>query len=288
MIFDRNEKKEVVALLGAGSMGTAIVRKIAAGRKVLLGDISEENLEKAKKEFQYSGYDVETFVVNALEKEAVEAFARKAASLGPVMYYIHTAGASPHQTNPEHILKLDLLGTGYAVDAFGKVMAKGGAGLLISSQTGYMYPIPYDVEQQILAAPTEKLLDLPFMKDVAMQNSGIAYMIAKRVNHLQAMKAAATTWKARRARINTISPGVIVTPLAYDEFAAAGEGYQQMIDASAAQRVGTSEEIAEAAAFLLGEHAQFITGTDLLIDGGVIAAIRTGEYQLQEHHDAEA
>lgn len=288
MIFDRNEKKEVVALLGAGSMGTAIVRKIAAGRKVLLGDISEENLEKAKKEFQYSGYDVETFVVNALEKEAVEAFARKAASLGPVMYYIHTAGASPHQTNPEHILKLDLLGTGYAVDAFGKVMAKGGAGLLISSQTGYMYPIPYDVEQQILAAPTEKLLDLPFMKEVAMQNSGIAYMIAKRVNHLQAMKAAATTWKARRARINTISPGVIVTPLAYDEFAAAGEGYQQMIDASAAQRVGTSEEIAEAAAFLLGEHAQFITGTDLLIDGGVIAAIRTGEYQLQEHHNAEA
>ena len=288
MIFDRNEKKEVVALLGAGSMGTAIVRKVAAGRKVLLGDISEENLEKAKKEFQYSGYDVETFVVNALEKEAVEAFARKAASLGPMMYYIHTAGASPHQTNPEHILKLDLLGTGYAVDAFGKVMAKGGAGLLISSQTGYMYPIPYDVEQQILAAPTEKLLDLPFMKEVAMQNSGIAYMIAKRVNHLQAMKAAATTWKARRARINTISPGVIVTPLAYDEFAAAGEGYQQMIDASAAQRVGTSEEIAEAAAFLLGEHAQFITGTDLLIDGGVIAAIRTGEYQLQEHHDAEA
>ena len=172
MIFDRNEKKEVVALLGAGSMGTAIVGKIAAGRKVLLGDISEENLEKAKKEFQYSGYDVETFVVNALEKEAVEAFARKAASLGPVMYYIHTAGASPHQTNPEHILKLDLLGTGYAVDAFGKVMAKGGAGLLISSQTGYMYPIPYDVEQQILAAPTEKLLDLPFMKEVAMQNSG--------------------------------------------------------------------------------------------------------------------
>ena len=224
MIFDWNEKKEVVALLGAGSMGTAIVRKVAAGRKVLLGDISEENLEKAKKEFQYSGYDVETFVVNALEKEAVEAFARKAASLGPVMYYIHTAGASPHQTNPEHILKLDLLGTGYAVDAFGKVMAKGGAGLLISSQTGYMYPIPYDVEQQILAAPTEKLLDLPFMKEVAMQNSGIAYMIAKRVNHLQAMKAAATTWKARRARINTISPGVIVTPLAYDEFAAAGVG----------------------------------------------------------------
>ena len=105
-------------------------------------------------------------------------------------------------------------------------------------------------------------------------------MIAKRINHLQVQKAAATTWKARRARINTISPGVIVTPLAYDEFAAAGEGYQAMIDASAAMRTGSSDEIAEAGAFLLGEHAGFINGTDLLIDGGTIAAIRTGEYKL--------
>lgn len=285
MIFDRNENKEVIALLGAGSMGTAIVKRIAAGRKVLLGDISEQNLERATKEFQYGGCDVETCVVNALEKDSVEAFAQKAASLGPVKYFIDTAGASPHQTNPAHILNLDMVGTGYAVDAFGEVMAKGGAGLLISSQTGYMYRLPDEVEREILSTPTEKLLDIPYMQQVAMKDSGIAYMIAKRVNHLQAQRAAATTWKARRARINTISPGVIVTPLAYDEFAAAGEGYQQMIDASAAERTGTSEEIAEAAAFLLGEHAGFITGTDLLIDGGTIAAIRTGQYKLQEHHD---
>lgn len=123
-------------------------------------------------------------------------------------------------------------------------------------------------------------MELPFIKETAMQNSGLAYMIAKRINQLQAMKAAATTWKERRARINTISPGVIVTPLAYDEFAAAGDAYQKMIDASAAERTGTSDEIAEAGAFLLGEHAGFITGTDLLIDGGVIASIRTGEYKL--------
>ena len=281
MIFDRNDNKEVIALLGAGSMGTAIVRRIAAGRKILLGDISEKNLEKVAHDFQYSGYDVETMIVNALEKDSVEAFAEKAASLGNVMHFIDTAGASPHQTNPAHILELDMLGTGYALDAFGKIMAKGGAGLVISSQTGYMYPIPYETEQEILGTPTDKLMELPFIKEVALRNSGLAYMIAKRVNHLQAMKAAATTWKSRRARINTISPGVIVTPLAYDEFAAAGEGYQQMIDASAAERTGTSDEIAEAAAFLLSEHAGFITGTDLLIDGGVIAAIRTGQYKLQ-------
>ena len=280
MIFDRNEKKEVIALLGAGSMGCAIVRRIAAGRKILLGDINEQNLEKVSHEFRYSGYDVETMVVNALEKESVEAFAKKAASLGDVMYFIDTAGASPNQAKPEHILSLDMVGTGYAVDAFGEVMAQGGAGLIISSQTGYMYPIPYETEQEILKTPTEGLMELPIIRETAMQNSGLAYMIAKRINHLQAQKAAATTWKKRRARINTISPGVIVTPLAYDEFAAAGEGYQKMVDASAAGRCGTSDEIAEAGAFLLGEYAGFITGTDLLIDGGVIAAIRTGEYTL--------
>ena len=280
MIFDRNEHRPVIALLGAGSMGTAIVRRIAPGKRILLGDISEKNLEKVSHDFQYSGYDVETMVVNALERDSVYAFAKRAVELGPVMTFIDTAGASPHQTNPAHIVNLDMVGTGYALDAFGEVMAPGGAGLIISSQTGYMYPIPYETEQEILNTPTEQLMDLPFIRDVALQNSGTAYMIAKRVNHLQAMRAAATTWKARRARINTLSPGVIVTPLAYDEFAAAGEGYQQMIDASAAQRTGTSDEIADAGAFLLGEHAGFITGTDLLIDGGTIAAIRTGQYKL--------
>ena len=274
MIFDRNEQKQVVALLGAGSMGTAIVRRIGAGKKILLGDISEKALERVGDDFRRCGYDVETLQVNALQKESVEAFARKAAELGPVMYFIDTAGASPNQANPEHIVDLDMVGTGYAVDAFGEVMAEGGAGLIISSQAAYMYPIPNDIELQLVNTPVK------FIQEVAMQNSGFAYMIAKRMNHLQAQRAAATSWRKRRARINTISPGVIVTPLAYDEFNANGEGYQRMIDASAAQRTGTSDEIAEAAAFLLGEHARFITGTDLLIDGGVIAAIRTGEYKL--------
>lgn len=279
MIFDRNEKKDVIALLGAGSMGTAIVRRIAAGRKILLGDISAENLEKVSTDFRYSGYDVETMIVNALEKDSIEAFAQKAAALGDVMYFIDTAGASPNQASPEQILNLDMVGTGYAVDAFGKVMARGGAGLLISSQTGYMMPIPFDVESQILTASTEELMDIPFIKETAT-NSGAAYIIAKRVNQLQALKAAATTWKERRARINSLSPGIIVTPLAYDEFAAAGDNYQAMIDASAAMRTGTIDEIAEAGAFLLGEHAGFINGTDLLIDGGTIASMRSGVYSI--------
>ena len=280
MIFDRNNNKSVVALLGAGSMGTAIVRRIAAGKKIILGDISENNLKRVSDDLLRSGYDVETIIVNALEKQSVEAFAKRAAELGPVMYFIDTAGASPNQANPQHIVDLDMVGTGYAVDAFGEVMAQGGAGLIISSQAAYMYPIPNDVEVQLVRTPTDQLKNVPFINEVALQNSGFAYMIAKRLNHLQAQRAAATTWRKRGARINTISPGIIVTPLAYDEFNANGDGYQRMIDASSAQRVGTSDEIAEVAAFLLGEHAKFITGTDLLIDGGVIASIRAGEYQL--------
>lgn len=239
MIFDRSEQKQVVALLGAGSMGTAIVRRIGAGKKILLGDISEKALERVGDDFRRCGYDVETLQVNALQKESVEAFARKAAELGPVMYFIDTAGASPNQANPEHIVNLDMLGTGYAVDAFGEVMAEGGAGLIISSQAAYMYPIPNDIELQLVNTPTAQLKDVKFVQEVAMQNSGFAYMIAKRMNHLQAQRAAATSWKKRRARINTISPGVIVTPLAYDEFNANGEGYQRMIDASAAQAPAT-------------------------------------------------
>ena len=280
MIFDRNNQKQVVALLGAGSMGTAIVRRIGAGRKILLGDISPKALERVGEDFRRSGYDVETMQVNALLKKSVEAFAEKAAALGPVMYFIDTAGASPNQARPEHIVDLDMIGTGYAVDAFGEVMAEGGAGLIISSQAAYMYPIPNDIELQLVNTPTSQLKDVKFIQEVAMQDSGLAYMIAKRMNHLQAQRAAATSWRKRRARINTISPGVIVTPLAYDEFNANGDGYQAMIDASAAARTGTSDEIAEAAAFLLGEQARFITGTDLLIDGGVIASIRTGGFHL--------
>ncbi len=279
MIFDRNEKKEVIALLGAGSMGTAIIRRFAAGRKILLGDISQANLDKTAHDLIYSGYDAETMIVNAMDRESIEAFAQKAAELGPVRYYVHTAGASPSQGSVEHILKLDMVGTGYAVEAFGKVMAEGGAALIISSQTGYMMPIPYEVEQQILNTDTDELMNIEFIKEHAT-GSGRAYMIAKRVNHLQAMKAAGTSFRERRARINTISPGIIVTPLAYDEFNAPGNTYQKMIDSSAVRRTASSDEIADAAEYLLGEHAKFVTGTDLLIDGGVIASIRSGAYQL--------
>lgn len=283
MNFNMNENLPVIALLGAGSMGTAIVKRIAAGKKILLGDISEKKLEEMKKKFEYSGYIVDTKQVNALDRASVRAFAEYAASIGEVKYFIDTAGASPNQTSPEKIVALDLVATAVAIDEFAKVIARGGAGLVVSSQTGYMMDFSPETEQQLRDTPTEELADLPFVKKDAVANQGIAYIASKRANHLRVQRAAATTWGDAGARINTISPGIIVTPLAYDEFAAAGEGYQKMIEASPARRVGTSDEIGAAGAFLLSDTASFITGTDLLIDGGVIAAIKCGRYKLGVH-----
>ncbi|WP_407423681.1 SDR family oxidoreductase [Methanobrevibacter sp.] len=281
MEFDINTNKEVIALLGAGSMGTAIVKRIGAGKLIFLGDISEDNLETRAKELRYEGYIVETQVVDAMDKRSVEAFAKRASELGNLKHFINTAGASPNQASPEHIINLDLVATSETIDVFADYIAEGGSGLIISSQTGYMMNIPPEVENEIAMAPTSELKDIEFIKNDAMVNSGVAYIVAKRANHLRVRTAAATTWGDKRARINTISPGIIVTPLAYDEFEAAGEGYQEMINSSPARRVGTPEEIARAAEFLLSDQASFITGIDLLIDGGVIASISSGRYSLQ-------
>ena len=282
MILDRNENKEVVVLLGAGGMGQAIIRTFAAGKKILLGDISQAKLDAVAKDFTYSGYDVETMIVDGTSKESVEAFADYASTLGPVMYFVDSAGASPSQGKPEHIIQLDLIGTSYAIDAFGKVMARGGAGLIIASQTGYMGAnLDYETEMKLALTPTDELINLPEVQ--AITGSGSAYILSKKVNQLRVRTAAATTWAQRGARINTISPGIIMTPVAYDEFQAPGNTYQKMIDASAARRVGTVDEIAYAGEFLLSPKAGFITGTDLLIDGGVIASMKSGKYQINRN-----
>lgn len=281
MEFNLNENKEVVVLLGAGSMGTAIVKRISTNRIIFLGDINEENLKSREDELKYNGFAVETQVVDALNKESLESFAKKASELGNIKYFIDTAGASPNQASPEHIINLDLVATSMAIDVFANYIAQGGAGLIISSQTGYMMNLPAEIENQIALTPTEELKDLDFIKNDAVENSGVAYIVAKRANHLKVITAAATTWGDKGARINSISPGIILTPLAYDEFEAAGDAYQEMINSSPARRVGTSEEIARAAEFLLSDDSSFITGIDLLVDGGVIASISSGRYSLQ-------
>ena len=258
MILDRNENKEVAVLLGAGSMGMAILRRVAAGRKILLGGRRQSSLDKAAESLRYSGYDVETFVVDAVDPGQLKTFAQKASSLGPVKIFIDTVGASPSQASPEEIIRLDLIGTAYALDIFGEVMAPSGAGVIISSMTGYMpHHLTPEDENALALTPTDQLAALPCLSSEKITNSGIAYIVSKRCNHLRVRTAAATNWAAHGARINSISPGIVVTPLAYDEFNAPRTTYQSMIDTCAVKRAGTSDEIAAAGAYLLGTDAGF-------------------------------
>jgi NAD(P)-dependent dehydrogenase (short-subunit alcohol dehydrogenase family) len=271
----------VQVVIGAGSIGQAIARRTGAGKHVLLADFNETNLQNAKTALADAGHTVSTQRVDVSDAASVRALAQAAAGLGDVVQVVSTAGVSPVQAPAEAVLAVDLYGTAVVLEEFGKVIAPGGAGVHISSMAGHMPP-PLDPEtaHALAFTPVEELLALPVLAPDAVPNSGAAYAISKQANHLR-VQAAAVPWGDRGARVNCISPGIILTPLARDEMSGPGaEGYQRMIEVSAAGRVGTADEVATAAAFLLGPDAGFITGTDLLIDGGVIAALRAGRWQF--------
>ncbi|MCK1168092.1 SDR family oxidoreductase [Streptococcus uberis] len=265
---------EVVALLGAGSIGLEIVRRVATNRTVLLGDISQTNLDMAKQSLEDSGFTVETMVTDGGDRTAIQALANKARQLGEVVRYIHTAGLSPNQATFDDIIRLDLTGTAIALEIFGKVMAPGGSGLVVSSMAGHMFVDTVTSEQRLALAttPSDELGQLDFVTEDVM---GGAYAISKLGNILR-VQSESLNWAERGARLNSISPGIIITPLARYELQENPDGYQSLIDNSATKRVGTTAEVATAGAYLLSDEASFITGTDLLIDGGVIAAMKNG------------
>ncbi len=272
---------EVIVVIGAGGIGQAIGRRQGTGRAVLLADHSQPVLDTAKRNLEDGGHTVSARHVDVSSRESVRALAQAAAQLGTVVSVVNTAGLSPVQAPPAAILAVDLVGTALVFEEFRSVIAPGGAGLVISSMAGHMPP-PLDLETARLLGqtPADELLSLPVLSEQAVPNSGAAYAISKQANHARA-QAAAVTWGERGARVNSLSPGIVLTPLARDEMSGPGaENYQRMIATSAAGRVGTTDEIAAAAAFLLGPDAGFITGTDLLIDGGVIAALRAGRWNL--------
>ena len=271
----------VQVVIGAGSIGQAVARRTGAGKHLLLADFNETNLQNAKTALEDAGHTVSTQRVDVSDADSVRALTQAAAGLGDVVQVISTAGVSPVQAPAEAVLAVDLYGTAVVLEEFGKVIAPGGAGVHISSMAGHMPP-PLDPEtaHALAFTPVEELLALPVLAPDAVPNSGAAYAISKQANHLR-VQAAAVTWGDRGARVNCISPGIILTPLARDEMSGPGsEGYRKMIEVSAAGRVGTADEVASAAAFLLGPDAGFITGTDLLIDGGVIASLRAGRWQF--------
>lgn len=266
--------KNVLVVIGVGGMGLAIARRVGSGRTVLLADFNEVTLGTAADTLRGEGHDVRTQVVDVSERSSVASLADAAAELGHVSHIAHTAGLSPEQAPTEAILRVDLLGVAIVLDEFARVVADGGAGVVIASMGGHMLGFTAEQENVVAATPTDELLALSFLEPEVLGDPGAAYALAKRANILR-VQAAAGAWGERGARINSISPGVISTPMGQQELSGeSGQRMRGMIGISATKRVGTPDDIASAAEFLLDPRSGFITGTDLLVDGGVVAAVR--------------
>jgi NAD(P)-dependent dehydrogenase (short-subunit alcohol dehydrogenase family) len=268
----------VIVVIGAGSIGQAIVRRVAAGKHVLLADIRQENADAAAKVLFDAGFNVSTATVDVSSRASVHALIEAATKLGEVSGVIHAAGVSPSQASPETILKVDLYGTALVLEEFGNVITRGGSGVVIASQSGHRLG-PLSTEQNALLAttPVEELLSLPMLQPDQIKDSLHAYQVSKRGNSLRVM-AEAVRWGKRGARVNTISPGIIITPLANDELKGPrGPGYRRMLEVSAAGRAGTPDEVGTVGALLMGSDGVFITGSDFLMDGGVTAAYWFGD-----------
>lgn len=270
--------KEVVVLIGSGSIGVAIARRVGVGKHILLADLRKENADAPAKVMSEAGYDASTTMVDISSKDSILDLVKKASDLGDITRMIHAAGVSPSQAPPAAILHVDLYGTALILEEFGKVIAEGGSGVVIASQSGHRLPaLTPDQDKALATTPVEELLALPMLQADKVTDPLNAYQIAKRGNTLRVM-AEAVKWGKRGARINAISPGIIITPLAKDELdGPRGDGYRKMINISAAGRAGTPDEVANVAALLMGTDGAFITGSDFLMDGGVTAAYWYGE-----------
>jgi len=268
----------VIVVIGAGSIGQAIARRVSAGKQIVLADLRQENADIAAKTMSDAGFSVNTSKVDVSSRASVKTLVKTATSLGEISGVIHAAGVSPSQASPETILKVDLYGTALILEEFGNVIASGGSGVVISSMSGHRLP-PLSIEQNKLLAttPVEELLALPMLQLNQVKDSLHAYQLSKRGNSLRVI-AEVVRWGKRGARVNTISPGIIITPLANDELnGPRGAGYKRMIEVSAAGRAGTPDEVGNVAALLMGSEGTFITGSDFLMDGGVTAAYWFGE-----------
>ena len=270
--------KEVIVVVGAGFLGQAIARRIGAGKHLLLANLTEQASNEAADVLANAGFEVSAAPVDISSRNSVEALLAKAVALGEITGLVHAAGVSPSQAPIETILKVDLYGTALLLELFRNVIARGGSGVVISSQSGHRLPA-LTVEQDRLLAmtPTEELLQLDMLQLGKVTDTLHAYQLSKRGNSLRVM-AEAVHWGQRGARINTISPGIVITPLARDELnGPRGAGYRRMVEGCPVGRAGTPDEIGNLAALLMGPDGGFITGSDFLIDGGVTASYKFGD-----------
>jgi NAD(P)-dependent dehydrogenase (short-subunit alcohol dehydrogenase family) len=268
---------EVLTVIGAGHIGQAIARRVGSGRRVLLADIDPGRVQEAQRSLGAAGYVVEAATIDVASRDSVRALAERASALGNVTHVAHTAGISPSQAPPRVILETCLFGTVHVLEAFGHVVASGGSGIVIASAAGHRLPPLAPAHSTALAtAPIEVLRTLPLLQLDQIRDSVAAYHLAKRANSLRVM-GEALRWSKRGARLNAISPGFVVTPLAKDELTGPhGLEYRRLIERSPARRAGTPDEVAHAAAYLMSSDASFITGSDFLIDGGLNAAYWCG------------
>ena len=266
-------KKEVMILTGAGQIGMTIARRMGHGMKILIGDKKPENAQTIAKIMKDAGFDTEAMEMDLSSRESIKKLIAKAQEYGDIAMLVNAAGVSPSQAPVEAILKVDLYGTAVLLEEVGKVIKEGGVGVTISSQSGHRMPALTPEEDELLACtPTEELLDLAVLQPENIRDTLHAYQLAKRCNEKRVM-AESVKWGEKGARINSISPGIIVTPLAIDEFnGPRGDFYKNMFARCPAGRPGTADEVANVAELLMSEKGAFITGADFLIDGGATAS----------------
>ncbi len=268
----------VIVVIGAGSIGQAIARRVSAGKKVLLADLRREHADAAAEVMTNAGFDLSTAMVDVSSRKSVHELVRTAIATGEVTGVIHAAGVSPSQASPATIFAVDLYGTALVLEEFGNVIARGGSGVVIASQSGHrLGALTAEQDAALATTPVDQLLTLPLLQPDKVKDSLHAYQLSKRGNSLR-VKAEAVRWGKRGARLNTISPGIIFTPLARDELnGPRGEGYRRMIELCPAGRGGTPDEVGTVGALLMGPDGGFITGSDFLMDGGVTASYFYGE-----------
>ena len=265
--------KNVMILTGAGQIGMAIARRMGYGKKIFIGDKKMENARTISGIMNEAGFDTEALEMDLSSRESIRNLIAEAQKAGPITMLVNAAGVSPSQAPIEAILKVDLYGTAVLLEEVGKVIAPGGVGVTISSQSGHRMPaLTPGEDEQLACTPTEDLLNLEFLQPENIRDTLHAYQLAKRCNEKRVM-AEAVKWGEKGARINSISPGIIVTPLALDEFnGPRGDFYKNMFAKCPAGRPGTADEVANVAELLMSDKGAFITGADFLIDGGATAS----------------
>lgn len=265
--------KNVMILTGAGQIGMAIARRMGAGMKIVIGDKKPENAQKISLILNQAGFDTVACETDLSSRASIQALISKAQHFGPITMLVNAAGVSPSQAPIAAILQVDLYGTAVLLEEVGKVIAPGGVGVTISSQSGHRMPaLTPEADAQLACTPTEELLQLDFLQPQNIRDTLHAYQLAKRCNEKRVM-AQSVLWGERGARLNSISPGIIVTPLAIDEFnGPRGDFYKNMFAKCPAGRPGTADEVANVAELLMSEKGAFITGADFLVDGGATAS----------------